>query len=91
MWSAILCVITSNVQYGGFCNCVKTVIGTRATTSATTKLQILEHQTMMFEAFWKRSNETSSKVSFTPDAIANSIDEFVYNPEEKDIVQVQTV
>lgn len=77
-----------NTQYGGLKNCVKTVTGTTAKTCIGTKkqeqrtLQLLEHQTRVFEAMLQKSNETCTTVSFTPDAVTNTIDESLYNPEE---------
>lgn len=43
--------------------------------------QILERQTRVLETMSHKSNETCTTLSYPPDAVANSIGEFLYNLE----------
>lgn len=45
-------------------------------------LQVLAHQARMFKGMLQKSNQTSTTDSFTPNAIANAIDEFLYTLED---------
>lgn len=58
----------------------QTVIGEKNQKQQT--VQILKHQRRMFEAMLQMSNEPSCTDLFTSDAVANSIGEVLYSPEE---------